>query len=120
MTQAPKLPRVILADDHTILSEAFRKLLEPHFEVVAAVADGHALIEVAPTLKPDVDELKDPCHVTGPLTLPPTSAKPAGTGNATPLRKISSLPARGTVVIQVLEPVSNVVDEQAAFGENVT
>lgn len=54
MTQAPKLPRVILADDHTILSEAFRKLLEPHFEVVAAVADGHALIEVAPTLKPDV------------------------------------------------------------------
>jgi DNA-binding NarL/FixJ family response regulator len=51
---AAKLPRVILADDHTILVEAFRKLLEPACEVVATVADGHALLEVAPRLKPDV------------------------------------------------------------------
>jgi DNA-binding NarL/FixJ family response regulator len=51
---AAKLPRVILADDHTILVEAFRKLLEPSCEVVATVADGHALLEVAPRLKPDV------------------------------------------------------------------
>jgi len=49
-----KLPRVILADDHKILVEAFRKLLEPHFEVVAAVSDGRALVDVAGTLKPDV------------------------------------------------------------------
>ena len=51
---AAKLPRVILADDHTILVEAFRKLLDPACEVVATVADGHALLEVAPRLKPDV------------------------------------------------------------------
>jgi DNA-binding NarL/FixJ family response regulator len=51
---AAKLPRVILADDHTILVEAFRKLLEPSCDVVATVADGHALLEVAPRLKPDV------------------------------------------------------------------
>lgn len=51
---AAKLPRVILADDHTILVEAFRKLLEPSCEVVATVADGHALLEVALRLKPDV------------------------------------------------------------------
>jgi DNA-binding NarL/FixJ family response regulator len=49
-----KLARVILADDHKILVEAFRKLLEPHFEVVAAVSDGRALLDVAATLKPDV------------------------------------------------------------------
>jgi DNA-binding NarL/FixJ family response regulator len=49
-----KLPRVILADDHKILVEAFRKLLEPHFEVVATVSDGRALLDVAATLKPDV------------------------------------------------------------------
>lgn len=48
------LPRVMLADDHTILVEAFRKLLEPHFEIVGSVADGRALLEVAPQLKPDV------------------------------------------------------------------
>jgi DNA-binding NarL/FixJ family response regulator len=51
---AAKLPRVILADDHTILVEAFRKLLEPACEVVATVADGHALLEVARRFKPDV------------------------------------------------------------------
>lgn len=46
--------RVMLADDHTILVEAFRKLLEPHYEIVGTVADGRALVEVAPQLKPDV------------------------------------------------------------------
>ena len=48
------LPRVMLADDHTILVEAFRKLLEPHYEVVGTVADGRALLETSPQLKPDV------------------------------------------------------------------
>ena len=54
MGSASKLPRVILADDHTILAEAFRKLLESTCEVVATVADGHALLEVASKLRPDV------------------------------------------------------------------
>src|ERR1700746_2906737 len=48
------LPRVMLADDHTILLEAFRKLLEPQFEIVGSVADGRALLENAAQLKPDV------------------------------------------------------------------
>jgi DNA-binding NarL/FixJ family response regulator len=46
--------RVMLADDHTILVEAFRKLLEPHYQIVGTVADGRALVETAPQLKPDV------------------------------------------------------------------
>jgi DNA-binding NarL/FixJ family response regulator len=49
-----KFPRVILADDHKILVEAFRKLLEPHYEVVATVSDGRALLDAAGALKPDV------------------------------------------------------------------
>jgi len=48
------LPRVMLADDHTILVEAFRKLLEPHCEIVGTVADGRTLLETAPQLKPAV------------------------------------------------------------------
>src|SRR5256886_8279517 len=44
----------MLADDHTILVEAFRKLWEPQYEVVGTVADGRALVETAPELKPDV------------------------------------------------------------------
>jgi DNA-binding NarL/FixJ family response regulator len=47
-------PRIMLADDHTILLEAFRKLLEPHFEIVGIVSDGRALLDAAPNLKPDV------------------------------------------------------------------
>lgn len=47
------LPRVMLADDHTLLMEAFRKVLEPHFEIVGTVADGRALLEMAPRLNPD-------------------------------------------------------------------
>lgn len=54
MPNSAKLPRVILADDHTILTEAFRKLLESQCDVVASVPDGHALLEIAPGLRPDV------------------------------------------------------------------
>jgi DNA-binding NarL/FixJ family response regulator len=47
-------PRLMLVDDHTILVEAFRKLLEPFYDVVGSVADGRALLEVAPQLVPEV------------------------------------------------------------------
>ena len=47
-------PRVLLADDHTMLLDALRKLLEPACHVVAAVTDGRALVETAVKLKPDV------------------------------------------------------------------
>ena len=47
-------PRVLLADDHRLLREAFVKLLEPECDVVGAVADGRALLEAAPKLRPDV------------------------------------------------------------------
>jgi DNA-binding NarL/FixJ family response regulator len=49
-----KLPRVMLADDHQLLLEAFRKLLEPHFDVVGTATDGIALWEAAQALRPDV------------------------------------------------------------------
>ena len=48
------LPRVILADDHTLLMEAFRKLLEAHCDIVGTVSDGRALLETAPELHPNV------------------------------------------------------------------
>jgi DNA-binding NarL/FixJ family response regulator len=49
-----KRPRVLLADDHRLLREAFATLLEPDCDVVGAVADGRALLEVAPELRPDI------------------------------------------------------------------
>ncbi len=47
-------PTVLLADDHTMIAEAFRSLLEPEYEVVATVHDGRALLETALQKKPDV------------------------------------------------------------------
>lgn len=49
-----KRPRVLLADDHILLLEAFRRLLEPECDVVGTVADGRALLEAARKLVPDV------------------------------------------------------------------
>ncbi|MBX9626899.1 MAG: response regulator transcription factor [Gemmataceae bacterium] len=47
-------PRVLLADDHRLLREAFARLLEPACEVVGAVADGRAVLAEAGRLRPDV------------------------------------------------------------------
>lgn len=49
-----KRPRVVLADDHTMILDALKNLLEPEFEVVGMFADGRALMEGAPRLNPNV------------------------------------------------------------------
>jgi DNA-binding NarL/FixJ family response regulator len=46
--------RVLIADDHTLVAEAFKRLLEPECEVVGTVADGRALLRLAPQVKPDL------------------------------------------------------------------
>jgi CheY-like chemotaxis protein len=46
--------RVLLADDHQMLSDALKGVLEPKFEVVGSVRDGRALVEAAARLKPEV------------------------------------------------------------------
>ena len=47
-------PRIILSDDHTLMLEALKALLEPEFEVVGMFADGLSLVEAAPKLNPNV------------------------------------------------------------------
>jgi len=49
-----KRPRVLLADDHRLLREAFAQLLEPGCDVVGTVADGRALLAIACELRPDI------------------------------------------------------------------
>jgi|SRR5262252_233353 len=46
--------RLVIADDHTLVAEALRRLLEPEFDIVAVVNNGRALLEVGAELKPDV------------------------------------------------------------------
>jgi DNA-binding NarL/FixJ family response regulator len=47
-------PRVLLADDHKIVTEGLKGLLEPEFELVGTVGDGRALLAAAEKLRPDV------------------------------------------------------------------
>ena len=49
-----KRPRVILADDHTLMLDALKTLLEPEFEVVGTFADGRDLVDSAAELNPNV------------------------------------------------------------------
>jgi DNA-binding NarL/FixJ family response regulator len=46
------LPRIIIADDHTLVAEACRKLLENDYDVVATVSDGRALVKAVVELRP--------------------------------------------------------------------
>jgi DNA-binding NarL/FixJ family response regulator len=47
-------PRLLLADDHTLVAEALKKFLEAEFEIVGLAHDGRTLLQLAPILKPDV------------------------------------------------------------------
>ena len=47
-------PRILIADDHTLIADLCKRLLETEFEVVGTVGDGRALVRAAATLKPDV------------------------------------------------------------------
>jgi DNA-binding NarL/FixJ family response regulator len=49
-----KRTRVVLADDHTLMLDALKNLLEPEFEVVGIYADGLSLVEASPALNPNV------------------------------------------------------------------
>lgn len=53
-TQLAPRPRILLADDHAVVVEGIRGLLEKHYDVVGVVTDGRALIAEATGLQPDV------------------------------------------------------------------
>ena len=49
-----KKPRVLMADDHSMILAGLRKLVEGECEVVGTVEDGRALVEAAQKLRPDL------------------------------------------------------------------
>ena len=48
------VPRVVIVDDHTLLTEAFRRLLEPDCEVVATYDDPRAFLRDVARVRPDI------------------------------------------------------------------
>jgi DNA-binding NarL/FixJ family response regulator len=47
-------PRVLLADDHQMLLDALKGILEPRYEVVGMVSDGRELLKAGAKLQPDI------------------------------------------------------------------
>jgi len=46
--------RVLLADDHAVVAQGLESLLKKSFDLVGVVHDGHALLDAAEKLRPDV------------------------------------------------------------------
>ncbi len=49
-----KKPRVLMADDHSLILAGLQKLVEVECDVVGTVEDGRALVEAAQKLRPDL------------------------------------------------------------------
>lgn len=49
-----KRTRIVIADDHTLVAEAYKKILEPVYDVVGIVGDGRALLKAAASLHPQL------------------------------------------------------------------
>jgi len=54
LNPSPNRPRVLIADDHSVVAEGVRSLLRNDCDVVGVVSDGRQLLETAPQLKPDL------------------------------------------------------------------
>ena len=49
-----KKPRLLLADDHTLVLEGLKKILEDEFDPVGSAENGRELLQLAEEMKPDV------------------------------------------------------------------
>ena len=54
MMQQTSRPRILIADDHAMVAETLRLLLEKTYTVVGIVSDGRALLSATQTLSPDL------------------------------------------------------------------
>lgn len=52
MIRKRNVPRILIADDHTLVAEACKKLLDSEYEVVSTVGDGRSLVRACAELKP--------------------------------------------------------------------
>lgn len=46
--------RLLIADDHKIMADLCRQMLEPEFEVIDVLTDGRSLVQAAAESKPDI------------------------------------------------------------------
>jgi len=54
MSEARRLPRIVIADDHPSVLDALCRMLQRGCEIVATAPDGDAAVEAVTRLRPDV------------------------------------------------------------------
>jgi len=92
-------PRIVLADDHTLVLEAFKKHVETEFDVVGTASNGRALLQVALSLKPDV------------IVLDFSGAPRSGTDTILTIRQRSAAP-----ILVVCSPAHPLTEEYRIAG----
>lgn len=93
--------RVLAADDHRIVSEGLRSLLEPEFELVGVVENGRVLIEEHDRLRPDV--------IVADVTMPQMNGIQA-------MRKLREAGSRAKFVFLTMHPDVNYAVEALDAG----
>lgn len=54
MIMLTRRPRILIADDHTLVADLCKKLLETEFDVIGVVKNGRSMVQAAGELRPDV------------------------------------------------------------------
>ncbi|OGW47380.1 MAG: DNA-binding response regulator [Nitrospirae bacterium RBG_19FT_COMBO_58_9] len=94
-------PRVLLADDHTLVLDGFRKLLEDRCEIVGVAEDGRTLLRMAQELQPDI--------VTLDISMPQLNGVDAA-------RKLKKLLPRTKLIFVTMHADSAYVNEAFKAG----
>ena len=92
---------ILLADDHTMIRDGLRKLLEPEYEVIGCVGDGRALIKAVLELKPDL--------VLVDVGMPLLNGLDAG-------RELKKLAPRAKLIFLTMNPDPEVASEALRIG----
>ena len=92
---------ILLADDHTMIRDGLRKLLEPEYEVVGCVGDGRALVKSVQDLKPDL--------VLVDVGMPLLNGLDAG-------REVKKLAPRVKLIFLTMNPDPEVASEALRIG----
>ncbi len=69
-------PRILVADDHALVLEGFRRILEERYELVGMAGDGYELLAAAKTVQPDIVILDISMPLLNGLPFLPRSSGP--------------------------------------------
>jgi len=96
-----KRTTILLADDHTMVCAGLKKLLEPEYEVIGCVEDGHSLVKTALALRPDL--------VLVDVSMPMLNGVDAG-------RELKKLMPRVKLIFLTMNPDPEVASEALQVG----